>query len=63
MDDYGKFGKKLLLENYVPFSLISWHSNYASYAQGWGFLLRFSTQGPEFCTESCPGDGNFGGKN
>ena len=41
MDNYGKFGKKLFLLNYVPFSLTSWRSNKASYARGWGFLFRF----------------------
>ena len=27
------------------FSLISWHSNWASYARGWGFLFRFFDPG------------------
>ena len=38
MDNHGKVGKKLLLYNHVPFSLISWHSNKASYARGGDFL-------------------------
>ena len=63
MGNYGKFGKKLLLENYVPFSLISWHSNWASYARGWGFLLRFFDPGPELCTEKLSRGRDFDSKN
>ena len=40
-----KFGEKLLLQNNVAFSLISWHSNLASYARGWGFFFRFLVAG------------------
>ena len=51
MDNHGKFGKKLLLQNYGPTSLISWHSNEANYALGGDFVSYFSTRGSEFCTE------------
>ena len=50
-DNYGQFGKKLLLWNYVPFSSISCHSNQSNYARGWGFCFIFSTREPEFWTE------------
>ena len=66
MDNHGKVGKKLLLYNYVPFSLISWHSNKASYARGGDFLgivSFFSTWGLEFCTEKPSCGGDFDGTN
>ena len=57
-DNHRKFEKKLLLQNYVPFSLIFWHSNQANYTLGWGLYVVFSTRGAEFCTEKLsPGRG------
>ena len=58
-DNNGKCGKKLLLCNYVPFSLIYCHSNKANYAQGWGFCFSFSTRGRSFALNSCRWGRNF----
>ena len=48
MNSCGKFGNK---QNYVPFSLISWHLSRKIMPGGGDFVSFFSTQGPEFCTE------------
>ena len=47
--NYGKFGKKLLLQNDVPFSLISFEPG--KLCPGVGILFPFFDPGPEFCTE------------
>ena len=41
MENYRKFGKKLLLYNYVPFSLISWHLSGQIMAGGGDFVSLF----------------------
>ena len=50
-----KFGNE---QNYVPFSLISWHLSRQIMPGGGDFVSFFSTRGPEFCTEKLsPGRG------
>ena len=37
--------ENMLLKNYGPISLISWHLNQANDARGWGFCFVFSDPG------------------
>ena len=64
-DNYEKFGKDRNRSYRIMFifSLISYNSNWANYALGWGFCFPFSTRGPKFCTEKLsPGRGLWGKK-
>ena len=57
--DTRKFGKKMLLQNYVPFSLISWHLS-GQIMPGGGDFVSFSRPGGlSFVLKSCPRDGDF----
>ena len=53
-ENYIKFGKKLLLKNYVPFSLISWHLSRQIMLGGWEFVSYFRPVGRSFALKSCP---------
>ena len=59
MDKNGKFVKKLLLKNYLPFLLMSCNSNWANYAQAWGFCSLFRPRSQSFALKSCPQGRDF----
>ena len=63
MENYGKFGKKLLLENYVPFSLIIDIRTREVMPGGGDFVSFFRPGGQSFALKNCPWGGDFDGKN
>ena len=58
MDNCGKFGKKLLLWNYVPFSLIM-----QIMLKGGDFVSFFGPRGHRFALKSCAWGRDFDRKN
>ena len=61
MDSYGKYGKKLLLKNYV-IDLLAFELG--KLCPGVGISVSFFRPGGRsFALKSCPGEGDFDGKN
>ena len=63
MENYGKFGKKLLLQNYVPFSLIIDIRTRKVMPGGGDFVSFFRPRGRSFALKNCPRSRDFDGKN
>ena len=61
-NNYGKFGKNLLLKNCVPFSLHLSIRTSQIMPEGGNFASFFRPWGRSFALKSCPWGGDFDGK-